>query len=132
MLLDRASLLNDCMPQTIQWIIFTDNSRTEAYRFSCKCHICQVQEERESLNLYRREPSSTSSRKLYLKNTAPCSIVQLGLPMSNMVLRSAGRVFSRRLATAAEAMDKSATKGPKLPAGNDSSSFHDAGLAVGT
>lgn len=42
------------------------------------------------------------------------------------------RAASRRMATAAEAIDKTAAKGPKLPAGNDPSAQHDVAHAIGT
>lgn len=44
----------------------------------------------------------------------------------------AARTITRRFASAAEALDKSATKGPKLPAGNDPSAYHSKLHAVGT
>ncbi|CAN8067158.1 unnamed protein product [Agarophyton chilense] len=41
-----------------------------------------------------------------------------------MALRFPSRVLSRRLSTLAETIDKNATKGPKLPPGNDPSASH--------
>lgn len=41
------------------------------------------------------------------------------------------RTIARRLSSAAEALDKSATKGPKLPKGNDPSAFHSQVHAAG-
>ncbi|CDF34121.1 unnamed protein product [Chondrus crispus] len=40
------------------------------------------------------------------------------------------RTASRRMNTAAEAIDKTAAKGPKLPAGNDPSASHGAEHAI--
>ena len=39
-------------------------------------------------------------------------------------LTRASRTFARRFSTTAEVLDKNATKGPKLPSGNDPSAFH--------
>ncbi|PXF41537.1 hypothetical protein BWQ96_08740 [Gracilariopsis chorda] len=47
-----------------------------------------------------------------------------------MAFRAAPRIVSRRLSTLAGTIDKSATKGPKLPAGNDPSAAHGPAHAI--
>lgn len=85
--------------------------------------LSHTQETRQPFGFLIFHPTTTSAELLF---TIPHSCSAMSFRTSLF------RAASRRMATAAEALDKAATKGPKLPSGNDPSANHGAAHAIGT